>query len=683
MKFQILHSKIQIPELKKSLIIRESLLKDIDKAQEKMLIFHGTVGYGKTVLMCQYIRLYEYPCVWYHLDEMDNDIYTFWEYLIAGFQKIWPKFDVEIERDPAGMEEKIHRHQIQLEIIHQINQYLDNNTYVARKMVLVLDDFQQIYNKQIISFIHLLLEATSQYLNLFVATKSSLPDFTASCLLHENVKILEIEDLAFTPHEVLCVLEKVMSKSVSSAVAERVYHEVEGWPAGTMFLAQYLRQVHCEIENINWERVGNEAFIQDYLMNELYIKLPYDIQQFLVQSAVLDEISVGLCNYALNITNARSNLDYLLQEDLFILRINKGSGYYRYHSMFRAFLKKHVDHYKRLEILDRAASYYLRNQHIGRCLECYLQSENWSQLLSCVLQYGAALAQEGQTTVLQQCMTALQEQKLVPVTMEQQNQLDAMRQYLEPLQQIHEAPMMYIYFFGTFRVLLGSENHPVSWRTKKTAELFACLAERHGKPICRNDLLKLLWPDGYPNNAVAMLHNMLYSIRKELAMFEQNERIQYVNKEYSLDMEGIFCDLYEIQSLCQAVEQKDITVLKDHQQCFTQYWGNYLEGIDNDWCQQQKYYYERNFLSGCLLLGQYLMEQNQPAQAKIFFVAGLEVDSYSEPLAIGLIRCYAEEQERKECKRFYEHFCKLYQNDLGIMPGDGVKAVYEQCMCGG
>lgn len=174
---------------------------------------------------------------------------------------------------------------------------------------------------------------------------------------------------------------------------------------------------------------------------------------------------------------------------------------------------------------------------------------------------------------------------------------------------------------------------------------------------------------------------MLYSIRKELAPFGQNERIQYINKEYFMEMEGISCDLHDIQALCQAVEKKDIPALEQHQEHFMQYWGAYLEGIDNEWCQAQKYYYERCFLNGCLLLGRYLMEQRHFAQAKAVFTAGLEVDIYSEPLAVGLMHCYAEGQERKECKRFYENFCKLYQNDLGIAPSDNVKQVYEQCIC--
>ena len=88
----MLFSKIQIPELQKNLIIRERLLKKLDNLTQPIVILHGTVGYGKTVLMSQYVSLYEIPCAWYHLDTMDNDMRTFLEYLTVALKSIWKDF---------------------------------------------------------------------------------------------------------------------------------------------------------------------------------------------------------------------------------------------------------------------------------------------------------------------------------------------------------------------------------------------------------------------------------------------------------------------------------------------------------------------------------------------------------------------------------------------------------------
>ena len=70
-------------------------------------------------------------------------------------------------------------------------------------------------------------------------------------------------------------------------------------------MAQYLKQAGGAGKGCGLDGIGGEALIQHYIMNELFRKLPYDIQQFLIKTSVLDELCVSLCNYALNMTNAQ------------------------------------------------------------------------------------------------------------------------------------------------------------------------------------------------------------------------------------------------------------------------------------------------------------------------------------------------------------------------------------------
>lgn len=679
MKFRILSSKIQIPELQKDLLIRQHLLENIDQTQEKMLIFHSTAGYGKTVLMCQYIQQFQCLGVWYHLDEMDNHLETFFQYLIAAFRQIWPEFDVDICHNASTSDEKEYYQQVSLELLIGINQYLKHAACLDHKVILVLDNFQKITNRLILTFIQLLVSTTWEELKIFLSIKGNLPNFTTRYLLQEKVKILEMDELAFDKKETITVLEQMLCRHIPMELGNHIYEKIEGWPAGTIFVAQYLRRTQIFQDDINWEVIGRESFLYEYLEKEVYEKLPVDLQHFLTESAVLDEISAHLCKEILCVTDACRMLDDLWQKRVFLVHADREQGTYRYQAIFRMFLLRYVGYKRRVQILQHAFTYYSHHQQISKAMWYCLQSENWAQLLDYVLQFGENLVASGQMAILQSSIMALTTQRTVTLTEEQQKTLGEIQ-----IQMHHETcawmPLsMEVHFFGTFRVLVGEETkYELSWRTKKTAELFACLAERRGKAVSRNDLLKVLWPDGYPNNAVAMLHNMLYSIRKQLIPFGQHERIQYIHKEYSMQMEGIVCDLYEIQPLCQAVEQKDMETLQANQEYFSQYWGGFLEGIENEWCQAQKYYYERCFLNGCLLLGEDYLEKRLLANAEKFFMTGLEVDPYSETLALGMIRCYADRKEWRTCKKFYEHFCQKYQKELGILPGPQLKHTYEQ-----
>lgn len=62
--------------------------------------------------------------------------------------------------------------------------------------------------------------------------------------------------------------------------------------------------------------------------------------------------------------------------------------------------------------------------------------------------------------------------------------------------------------------------------------------------------------------------------------------------------------------------------------------------------------------------------------------AGLDADTYSETLAMLLMKCYARLQERKEGKRLYEELCHVWRTELGIAPGRAFTRAYEECMRG-
>lgn len=684
MIYRILHSKIEIPEIQKNLVIRERLLKFIDNCKEKMLVLYGTPGYGKTVLLSHYIRLYEVPCAWYHLDEMDNDWFTFFEYLTEAFSRIWHDFRFDVSAYLTVQNESSMHDQIGMDFILKLNEYLDLPQDDGCRAALVLDDFQIIRNEDIFTFIHSLMNYTSDNLKIYIATRGSLPDFTAALVLQEKVCILEPPVLAFTEGEVAQVLEKIAHFSIDGQISKNVFKKTEGWPVGTMFVAQYLKQNGYVQSNLDWDAISDESLIKNYIMSELYRKLPYDIQQFLVRTSVLDELSVNLCNSVLHINNARSTLNYLMQESLFITQVNKGTGNYRYHALFQLFLQRYVLPEQKKEILDRAAEYYVKQGIMDRALECCIRCDDPLYVEQYLVKYGEVLVQKKQFLTLKRCIDYLEADN---INVSLSPEADRLKDYAKTIMESHKndeekKKEINVKCFGTFTVYLGEERREMNWRTKKAAELFAYLYECQGKTVKRNDLLKILWPDEYPNNAVAMLHNMLYNIRKELTPFGIQGLIEYANREYIMDTALISSDFDKIRQVCHAVERKNIDMLAENKALFFTYWGTYMEGIENTWCSRKKYYFEKCFLDGCNLLGVYLMQNGVWEDAAKVLRAGIEIDAYSENLAINLMRCYAGSNDKKMGKRLYERMCSVYRSELDIEPSKDFVRAYEECMNG-
>lgn len=715
-RHKLLVSKIQVPELQRNFVERERLLKMLDSGREKMVILYGTVGYGKTVLMTQYAHLCGGLCAWYHLDEIDNDIIIFTQYLCEALKKIWDKFELNIE-DYLGITDKIILYQkIAMEIAIQINMELEREGIQKKKIVIMLDDFQTINSEDIFSFLFFLVKYTKGNLKIIFATKGSIPSFAMKFLLNDEARIIEMEELSFTEEEVTAVLKQVTGQEEMIRISPTVYCKVEGWPAGTMFVAQYLKQAGCRPDQIDWKSIDDEALIQNYIMYELYKNLSFDIQQFLVQTSVLDEISVNLCNSALNITNARSNLNYLLQENLFILRINKGTGNYRYHSIFKLFLEKYIFPEQRKEILERAARYYLKEGDTVRAIGYYIRNDNFNDMVKEFERTAEPLILQGQLVAdkwigflkaweprqelsSRTCYLIARyymEQKdykqagayIKKALQKEQNQ-DNVRLNKEIKEKINKISIkayrkvpIKVVCFGAFRVYLGDKEQEMFWRTKKTAELFAFLVDRNGKPIKRNELLSIMWPEEYPNNAVAMLHNMIYNIRKELASYDLNHLIQYENREYSMDVTLVSTDRDKIVKLCDAVDKKDLKYLMKNEAFYNTYWGTYLSDIENEWCDYKKHYYEKNYIEGCRLMAESYMRDGSYSQAVSLLKSGLYRDQYSEEMAVMLLNCYTRQRDVAAGKKLYENICLLLKEDLKVRPWVKLTEAYQECIRG-
>lgn len=234
--------------------------------------------------------------------------------------------------------------------------------------------------------------------------------------------------------------------------------------------------------------------------------------------------------------------------------------------------------------------------------------------------------------------------------------------------------------FGTFRAVILADGKELSWRTRKGCELFAYLLDLNGEAVERKTLLTELWQDEMPNNAVAMLHNMFYNIRKELSCYSLESLIQYKNRKYVMDTDMIQSDLEQIRMAAEYVEKKDTAMLMRHRELFDSRWGMYLEDMDNVWIRDRQEYYEKIFEKGCILLGTECMEQGDYEAAAGYLKNALSVSCYSEKTMGMLLKCYRKAGELACAKKQYEDFCSLLKRELGIEPGEELQAGYQACI---
>ena len=233
--------------------------------------------------------------------------------------------------------------------------------------------------------------------------------------------------------------------------------------------------------------------------------------------------------------------------------------------------------------------------------------------------------------------------------------------------------------FGKFSVVIQETGREISWRTRKALELFAYLVDLEGKPVERRVLLETLWPDDAPDNEVAMLHNMIYSIRKELsAQPEFKNLIKYKGRQYYLDRSRIRVDLDSKKEICRLAEAGKARELYERRDELLNHWGVYLKEVDGTWCMARRAYFERTYGKACRILADYCREKGDFETEASCWSAYMAADRYSEEAVAGLLRCYADMGERYQMRRIFETAQKIFREEMGIELSPETLQIYQK-----
>lgn len=258
--------------------------------------------------------------------------------------------------------------------------------------------------------------------------------------------------------------------------------------------------------------------------------------------------------------------------------------------------------------------------------------------------------------------------------------LEKLKRFNSTEQETQKKKPLQVQQFGVFKVVVVEDGYEISWRTRKATELLSYLISLNGKSVDRTHLFDVIWPDELPNNPVAMLHNMIYNIRKELSAYKLEKLIQYKNKGYSIDTDLIECSDEIVSDICAAITNKDIDTLLENERLLTDYWGEYLENITGLWATEGREYYDKMFVKGSLLLADFYCEHGIFEKALVFLQNAQKIDAFSERIMEKTLNCYAKLGKFDKLRLKYEEFCAMLDDELGIQPSAELKSTYLRSM---
>jgi LuxR family transcriptional regulator, maltose regulon positive regulatory protein len=403
----LLVSKLHQPALPAKQVQRPQLIKLLNEglADDRALtLVSAPAGFGKTTCISEWIEGLGLPVAWLSLDKSDNDPARFLRYFLAALQRVEPVLGRDLQNVLASGELP------PLEVIttHLINGILNT----PDRFLLILDDFQVIQDHTILQVLEQLLTHQPYPLHLVIITRED--PLLPIARLRANNRMTEIRagDLRFNKAEAISFLNERMGLSLTSEDISILENRTEGWIAGLQLAGLSIRSQQNPsqfIANLS----GSHRFILTYLLEEVLHQEPTEIQDFMLQTSILDRLNGDLCDAVTGQTGSKQLLEQLYYANLFLIPLDDEQNWYRYHHLFSDLLRNQQSRLPKEEISElhlRASRWYESIGMVSEAIEHALEGKHYTWAVLLLEKYAMQILSPGYAKTLEGWMQAIPEE---------------------------------------------------------------------------------------------------------------------------------------------------------------------------------------------------------------------------------------------------------------------------------
>jgi LuxR family maltose regulon positive regulatory protein len=404
----LIHTKLHLPFTRLGLVSRPRLQEQITQGlSHPLTLITAPAGFGKTTLVATCVADCGMPVAWLSLDKDDNQAERFLNYLVAALQETDNTIGSEAAQLLAGMQ-LVPPETVLTSLINDLDA-------LTGEIVLVLDDYQLISSQAVHEEMAFLVENCPNTFHVMIVTRSDPPLPLARLRARGQAVELRVADLRFTEPEAAQFLNDIMGLRLDAESVKLLEERTEGWIAGLQMAALSMRNREDALGFIEGFS-GTHRYILDYLLEEVLIGQPPEVQRFLLYTSILERLSAPLCEAVL--TNAEgvkeaggdrstgqsvSILDYLERENLFLVPLDDERIWYRYHHLFtdllRARLKQSLP-----ELVPQlhlsASEWFERNGLVAEAIQHNLSTGDYERSADLILKHGSARWSQNDTSIM-------------------------------------------------------------------------------------------------------------------------------------------------------------------------------------------------------------------------------------------------------------------------------------------
>ncbi len=380
----LLYTKLTPPrppsDASTALIPRPALLARLEVGlAHKVTLISAPAGFGKTTLIGEWLARQTQPVAWVALDSGDNDPVRFWRYTITACRTL----DAALGRSALAA--------LRLSPVASLEgvltPFINELAQLPDRHMLVLEDYHAITSREVNDSLAFLIDHLPTTLRLILVTRGEPAVPLARLRARNELNELTATDLRFTLDETRAFLRETLHVDLASETIARLEERTEGWVAGLRLIALALqgRSGESEIEEFVSTFSGGHRYVLEYLVGEVIATQSETVQDFLLQTSVLNRLTGSLCDAITGHHDSALLLEQLAHANVFVLRLSEEGtpAWYRYHALFaealRAYAQQRLDETTRRALNDKAAQWFAAQGLLIEAIESALAAQTFDQ----------------------------------------------------------------------------------------------------------------------------------------------------------------------------------------------------------------------------------------------------------------------------------------------------------------
>ncbi|MDI4648332.1 LuxR C-terminal-related transcriptional regulator [Cohnella hashimotonis] len=359
----ILRTKIRIPPVRRDGIVRTRLLERMDHAfNGRLTELVAPAGFGKTTLLTQFLTERKAPAAWLSLDDTDNDPAKFWRYFIQAIGAVIPELPARalplLDAYP-----NVSRETMADMLLGEIDEF---TMRTGQPLAIALDDYHAIHDERIHDSLAYFIDQLPDGAHLIIASRTQPPVKAAKWRARGQSTEIAGGELTFTVDETRRFCEHTAKLSLTTEQVDRIVAWTEGWAAIVQLLSVSLEGRDAgSLDRLSGHAAGGHGDIMAYLAEEVLSRLPDELRRFLLDTSVTERFDAVTCDALTGRDDGARMLGELRRRNLFLVSLDDGGVWFRYHHIFRDVLKNELlrEDPARAKRLSRAAA--LRFSELG------------------------------------------------------------------------------------------------------------------------------------------------------------------------------------------------------------------------------------------------------------------------------------------------------------------------------